>query len=123
MTTAGAPPPPAVIERTEALGFEVNHVYGLTETYGPMTICEWNPAWDELGVEEHARLKARQGLHLLTADRVRVVDAELRDVPADGETMGEVVMRGNNIMKGYFADDAATRRRFAAAGSTPATWP
>jgi fatty-acyl-CoA synthase len=112
VTTAGAPPPPAVIERTEALGFAVNHVYGLTETYGPMTICEWNPAWDELGVEERARLKARQGLHLLTADRVRVVDAELRDVPADGETMGEVVMRGNNVMKGYFADDAATAEAF-----------
>jgi acyl-CoA synthetase (AMP-forming)/AMP-acid ligase II len=112
VTTAGAPPPPAVIERTEALGFAVNHVYGLTETYGPMTICEWNPAWDDLGVEERARLKARQGLHLLTADRVRVVDAELRDVAADGETMGEVVMRGNNVMKGYFADDAATEEAF-----------
>jgi fatty-acyl-CoA synthase len=112
VTTAGAPPPPAVIERTEALGFAVNHVYGLTETYGPMTICEWNPAWDDLGVEERARLKARQGLHLLTADRVRVVDAELRDVAADGDTMGEVVMRGNNVMKGYFADDAATEEAF-----------
>jgi acyl-CoA synthetase (AMP-forming)/AMP-acid ligase II len=112
VTTAGAPPPPAVIERTEALGFAVNHVYGLTETYGPMTICEWNPAWDDLGVEERARLKARQGLHLLTADRVRVVDPELRDVAADGDTMGEVVMRGNNVMKGYFADDAATEEAF-----------
>ena len=112
VTTAGAPPPPAVIERTEALGFTVNHVYGLTETYGPMTICEWNPAWDDLGVEERARLKARQGLHLLTADRVRVVDADLRDVAYDGETMGEVVMRGNNVMKGYFADDAATEEAF-----------
>jgi fatty-acyl-CoA synthase len=112
VTTAGAPPPPAVIERTEALGFAVNHVYGLTETYGPITICEWDPAWDSLGVEERARLKARQGLHLLTADRVRVVDADMRDVPADGETMGEVVMRGNNVMKGYFANDAATEEAF-----------
>jgi fatty-acyl-CoA synthase len=111
-TTAGAPPPPAVIARTEALGFRVNHVYGLTETYGPMTICEWNPAWDELAVEERARLKARQGVHLLTADRVRVVDPQLRDVPADGATMGEVVMRGNNVMKGYFADEAATAEAF-----------
>jgi fatty-acyl-CoA synthase len=112
VTTAGAPPPPAVIERTEALGFEVNHVYGLTETYGPITICEWNPAWDELDVEDRARLKARQGINMLTADAVRVVDAEMRDVPADAETMGEVVMRGNNVMKGYFDDEAATADAF-----------
>ncbi len=112
VTTAGAPPPPAVIERTEALGFRINHVYGLTETYGPITICEWNPDWDGLGAEERARLKARQGLHLVTADLVRVVDPEMRDVPADGETMGEVVMRGNNVMKGYFADEAATAEAF-----------
>ena len=112
VTTAGAPPPPAVIERTEALGFAINHVYGLTETYGPITICEWNPAWDELDAAERARLKARQGLNMVTADPVRVVDAELRDVPADGETMGEVVMRGNNVMKGYYADEEATEEAF-----------
>jgi fatty-acyl-CoA synthase len=112
VTTAGAPPPPAVIERTEALGFEVNHVYGLTETYGPITICEWDPAWDVLPVAERARLKARQGVQMVTADAVRVVDSELRDVPADGETMGEVVMRGNNVMKGYFHDDEATAEAF-----------
>jgi fatty-acyl-CoA synthase len=112
VTTAAAPPPPAVIERTEALGFEVNHVYGLTETYGPITICEWNPAWDELGVEQRARLKARQGISLLTSDAVRVVDEQLRDVPADGDTLGEVVMRGNNVMKGYFGDEPATSEAF-----------
>jgi len=112
VTTAGAPPPPAVIERTEALGFEINHLYGLTETYGPITICEWNPAWDELGIEERARLKSRQGLHMLTADPVRVVGADMNDVPADGETMGEVVMRGNIVMKGYFADEPATAEAF-----------
>jgi fatty-acyl-CoA synthase len=112
VTTAGAPPPPAVIERTETLGFAVNHVYGLTETYGPITICEWNPAWDELDTEERARLKARQGVNMLTADPVRVVDADMLDVPRDGETMGEVVMRGNNVMKGYFADEAATAEAF-----------
>jgi fatty-acyl-CoA synthase len=78
-----------VIERTEALGFQVNHVYGLTETYGPITICEWNPAWDNLDVEDRARLKARQGLNLVTAEAVRVVDAEMCDVPRDGQTMGE----------------------------------
>ena len=112
VTTAGAPPPPAVIERTEALGFELNHVYGLTETYGPITICEWNPAWDDLGAEERARLKARQGVQMLTADRVRVVDADMRDVPRDGHAMGEVVMRGNNVMKGYFGDPEATAAAF-----------
>jgi len=112
VTTAGAPPPPAVIERTEALGFEINHLYGLTETYGPITICEWNPDWDELDVEERARLKARQGVAMLGADPVRVVDAEMNDVPADGATMGEVVMRGNNVMKGYFEDPAATAEAF-----------
>src|SRR5207302_11040207 len=98
VTTAGAPPPPAVIERTEALGFEINHLYGLTETYGPITICEWHSEWDELDVLERARLKARQGVNMLTADRIRVVDDKLRDVPADAATMGEVVMRGNNVM-------------------------
>jgi fatty-acyl-CoA synthase len=112
VTTAAAPPPPAVLARTEELGFQINHVYGLTETYGPITICEWNPDWDELEPEERARLKARQGIHYVTADPVRVVDTELRDVPADGETMGEVVMRGNNVMKGYFADEAATAEAF-----------
>jgi fatty-acyl-CoA synthase len=108
VTTAGAPPPPAVISRTEALGFRINHVYGLTETYGPITVCEWHAEWDGEGEEERARLKARQGVGLVTSDPVRVVDAEMRDVRPDGETMGEVVMRGNNVMKGYFADEAAT---------------
>jgi len=112
VTTGGAPPPAAVIERTEKLGFEINHVYGLTETYGPITLCEWNPAWDDLDVDERARLKARQGVPYLSADRVRVVDGELRDVPADGETMGELVMRGNNVMKGYFRDEEATAEAF-----------
>jgi fatty-acyl-CoA synthase len=112
VTTAGAPPPPAVIARTEALGFSINHLYGLTETYGPITICEWKAEWDELDLETRAKLKARQGLQLVTADAVRVVDEEMRDVPADGETMGEVAMRGNNVMKGYFADEAATAEAF-----------
>jgi acyl-CoA synthetase (AMP-forming)/AMP-acid ligase II len=112
VTTAGAPPPPAVIARTEALGFSINHVYGLTETYGPITICEWKAEWDGLDEGERARLKARQGLHMVTADAVRVVDEAMNDAPADGETMGEVVMRGNNVMKGYFADEAATAEAF-----------
>jgi fatty-acyl-CoA synthase len=112
VTTAAAPPPPAVLERTAALGFEIHHVYGLTETYGPITICEWNPDWDGLGAEERARVLARQGLNMVTADPVRVVDSEMNDVPADAATMGEVVMRGNNVMKGYFRDERATAEAF-----------
>jgi fatty-acyl-CoA synthase len=101
-----------VIERTEALGFSINHVYGLTETYGPITICDWKPAWDGLPAPERARLKARQGVSYVTADAVRVVDDGMVDVPADAETMGEIVMRGNNVMKGYFADETATAEAF-----------
>jgi acyl-CoA synthetase (AMP-forming)/AMP-acid ligase II len=112
ITTAAAPPSPALIERTEALGFSTNHVYGLTETYGPITICEWNPEWDGLDVRARARLKARQGLQMVTADPIRVVDTDMNDVPGDGETLGEVVMRGNNVMKEYFADEAATAEAF-----------
>src|SRR6476619_591337 len=77
-----------------------------------MTICEWKPASEGLGATERARPKARQGLQMVTADAVRVVDGQMVDVPADGETMGEVVMRGNNVMKGYFADEAATADAF-----------
>ena len=112
VTTAGAPPPPAVIERTEALGFAINHVYGLTETYGPITICEWNPAWDELDAQERARLEGTPGPEpgdrRPRARRGRRVERR----PGDGETMGEAVMRGNNVMKGYYADQEATADAF-----------
>ena len=108
----------------EALNIRIVHVYGLTETYGPHTVCAWQDGWDELPAEDRARLLARQGQAYTTADLVRVVDEEMRDVPRDGATMGEVVMRGNNVMAGYFADDGRPpRRRSAAAGSTPATSP
>jgi fatty-acyl-CoA synthase len=110
--TGGAPPPPAVIDRSQALGFDIVHVYGLTETYGPVTVCDWKPEWDALDAGEQARLKARQGVAHVTSDFVRVVDERMRDVPADAETMGEVVMRGNIVMKGYFEDEEATAEAF-----------
>ncbi len=113
VTTAGAPPSPTIIAQMEALGAEIIHVYGLTETYGPYTVCEWQSQWDGLPPAERARLKARQGVGYLVADNVRVVDDSMRDVPADGQTMGEVVMRGNNVMKGYYNDPEATARAFA----------
>ena len=109
---AAAPPSPTLLARMEELNIRVVHVYGLTETYGPHTVCTWQDGWDALPVEERARLLARQGHAYTTADPVRVVDEEMRDVPRDGATMGEVVMRGNNVMAGYFDDAEATETAF-----------
>jgi fatty-acyl-CoA synthase len=112
VVTAGAPPSPTIIQAMEELGIEITHTYGLTETYGPHSVCEWQAPWDELPIEERARLKARQGVPYIHAAEMRVVDKEMNDVPADGETMGEVVMRGNNVMKGYFNNPEATTQAF-----------
>jgi fatty-acyl-CoA synthase len=109
---AGAPPSPTLLARMEALNIRVVHVYGLTETYGPHTVCTWQDGWDELPADDRARLLARQGQAYTIADLVRVVDDEMRDVPRDGATLGEVVMRGNNVMAGYFRDDEATDKAF-----------
>ncbi len=112
VTVAGAPPSPTLIGQLKALNFRPIHVYGLTETYGPHTVCEWHPEWEQLSLEDQARKLARQGQNYVISDGLRVVDGSMRDVPRDGETMGEVIMRGNNAAKGYFEDEAATARAF-----------
>ena len=112
ITTAGAPPSPTTIAEMERMGFAVVHVYGLTETYGPFTFCQFQPQWAELTVEQRAALQARQGVGMITAAGVRVVDEEMADVPADGQTMGEIVMRGNTVMAGYYLDPESTAKAF-----------
>jgi acyl-CoA synthetase (AMP-forming)/AMP-acid ligase II len=109
----GAPPSPTLLERAAELNIAVTHLYGLTETYGPFAVCAWNPDWDDHPTAEQARLRARQGVSTVVSERLRVVDAQMRDVPRDGETLGEVVMRGNNVMMGYYRDDEATAKAFA----------
>ena len=112
--TAAAPPPAAVIARMEAAGFRVTHVYGLTEVYGPVTVCDWHEEWNALPLDEQAALKARQGVAYATLDGLMVADSTtLEPVPPDGETMGEVFMRGNTVMKGYLANPKATEEAFA----------
>jgi fatty-acyl-CoA synthase len=113
VTTGGAPPSPTLLARMAALNFKPVHVYGLTETYAPYTVCEPQPGWRELDDEQRAKLLGRQGVHNIIADRIRVVDEQMRDVPADGDAMGEIVMRGNNVMKGYLDDPNATATAFA----------
>jgi fatty-acyl-CoA synthase len=113
IVTAGAPPPPAVIRAAEAMGASLAHAYGLTETYGPHTICAWHPEWDSLPAGERAQLRARQGVaYIVAGDSLRVVDRQTHDVPADGQTMGEVLMRGNNVMLGYYKNPQATEEAF-----------
>ncbi len=111
--TAGASPPAAVIEKMEAMGVEVTHVYGLTETYGPSVVCAWKDKWNELPASERARLKARQGVKNVALSGLMVADPQtLEPVPADGMTMGEIFMRGNNVMKGYLKNPTATEESF-----------
>ena len=111
--TAGAPPAPQVIRTIEAMGADVQHTYGLTETYGPMTISADQPEWDSLDSGERASLKSRQGVPFITGEPgLRVVDENMDDVPRDGKTMGEVVMRGNMVMSGYYNDPEATAKAF-----------
>ncbi len=110
--TGGAPPSPTLLERVEALGFRVQHLYGLTETYGPHVLCEMQTEWATLDVAGRAEKMARQGVPYPHSAHLRVVDEDMNDVPADAETTGEVVMRGNNVMRGYFEDPEATKKAF-----------
>jgi len=112
IATGGAPPTPTLLAQWEGIGAVITHLYGLTETYGPHTYCDWHPEWDAESPERRARLRARQGVASLVACELRVVDEDMNDVPADAETMGEVVMRGNNVMAGYFDQPDATAEAF-----------
>ncbi|MBE9555715.1 MAG: acyl-CoA synthetase [Proteobacteria bacterium] len=111
--TAAAPPPAAVLQRMEEQGFDVTHVYGLTEVYGPATVCAWQEEWSMLPVEEQAALKSRQGVGYTVLEDLMVADPNtLAPVPRDGETMGEVFLRGNIVMKGYLKNPKATEQAF-----------
>ncbi len=111
--TAGASPSPTIIQGMEELGANVTHVYCLTELHGPHSVCAWQPSWIELDPEKVSRMKARQGVAYTTSIHMEVVDSlTMQPVPADGQTMGEVVMRGNNVMLGYYKDQEATDQAF-----------
>ena len=112
--TAAAPPPEAVLQAMKEQGFHVNHLYGLTETYGPTVANEWHNAWDSLAPADQAIRKARQGIRYLSLSDLAVLDPEtMQPVPADGETLGEVMFRGNLVMKGYLKNPKATEDAFA----------
>ncbi|KAL6345283.1 hypothetical protein AAG906_015766 [Vitis piasezkii] len=111
--TGGSPPPPPILRKMEELGFGVSHLYGLTETYGPGTICTWKPEWDSLPPDERYKLKARQGVQHLGLEEVDIKDpVTMKSVAADGKTMGEVMFRGNTVMSGYLKDEKATEEAF-----------
>jgi fatty-acyl-CoA synthase len=112
--TGGAAPPAAVIARMEEMGIAVTHLYGLTETYGPTVACAWHDEWDSLPLQERARLKSRVGVRKAIMEEVTVLDpTTLEPVPRDGETLGEVMMRGNVVMRGYLNNPRATEESFA----------
>ena len=112
--TAGAAPPPSVLHAMSQHGFRVTHTYGLSETYGPSTVCAWKPEWDALPQETQARLNARQGVRYIGLEGLDVVNTQnMKPVPSDGTTVGEIVMRGNAVMKGYLKNPKANSETFA----------
>ncbi|KAF0893276.1 hypothetical protein E2562_023918 [Oryza meyeriana var. granulata] len=112
--TGGAPPSPRVLLAVEELGFVASHMYGLTETLGPATVCTWMPEWDELPPEERAWLKSRQGFHHIAMQDVAVKNTStMESVPYDGQTVGEVIFRSNTVMSGYYKDIGATKESMA----------
>ena len=114
IATGGAAPPSTVIAQMEAMGFAVTHLYGLTETYGPSTVCMWQPGLDELSIEQKAAFMARQGVNTPMLEEAAVMDpTTLAPMPADGTTIGELMLRGNTVMKGYLKNPAATEEAFA----------
>jgi fatty-acyl-CoA synthase len=113
VATGGAAPPSAVIEAMESMGFRVTHLYGLTESYGPATLCAWQEEWSELDLNARSRLMARQGVRYPTLEGMQVADPGTHEpVPKDGATLGEVMLRGNTLMKGYLRNERATREAF-----------
>ena len=114
IATGGAAPPSAVIAGMERMGFRVTHLYGMTECYGPSTLCAWQSAWDDLGGDERAAKMARQGVPYVTLDEQAVLDSEtLQPIPADGRTIGELMLRGNTVMRGYLKNSATTAETLA----------
>ena len=113
LMTAAAPPPAKILEQIEKCGFDVTHVYGLTEVYGPAVICKWKDEWNKLGASEKSNLKSRQGVSYLVQEDLKVVNSETRkEVEHDGNELGEVLLRGNITMKGYLKDESATKKAF-----------
>ena len=111
--TAASAPPPAILEAMAELGFKVTHAYGLTETYGPAVVCAWHDQWDELSIVDQSEMKKRQGVRYPMLEQLVVMDPDtMQPVPRDGETIGEIMFRGNIVMKGYLKNPEASRKAF-----------